>query len=109
MRYEYFEYQVMSFELINASISFHTYIKKVLKRLVDVICVIYLNDILIFNENLTKYRCHMQQILERFKDFEFYINFKKCEFDIKEIDILNFIIFIKRVRMNSKQIQMIRK
>ena len=99
----------MSFELANASIIFQTYINKTLKKLINVICVIYLNNILIFNENSTKYRLHVQRILERLKNYELYINLKKCEFDINEIDFLNFIIFIKEVQMNSKRIQMIKE
>ena len=109
IRYEHFEYQIMSFELTNASITFQIYINKALRKLVDVICVIYLNNILIFNEDLTRHRRHVQQVLERLKDFEFYVNLKKCKFDIKEIEFLNFIIFTKRIRMDSKQIQIIKK
>ena len=68
-----------------------------------------MNDILIFNEDSTKHRLHVQRILERFKNYELYINLKKCEFDIDEVDFLDFIIFIKRIRMDSKRIQMIKK
>ena len=58
-RYDHFEYQIMSFKLANASIIFQIYINKTLKRLIDVICVIYLNDILIFSEDSTKHRLHV--------------------------------------------------
>ena len=94
----------MSFKLINASIIFQIYINKILKKLINIICVIYLNDILIFNENSTKHRLHVQRILERFKNYELYINLKKCKFDIDKIDFLNFIIFTKEIRMNLKRI-----
>ena len=96
-RYEYFKYQIMSFELTNISITFQIYINKTLRKLVDIICIIYLNNILIFNENSMKYRRHVQQILERFRNFELYINLKKCEFDIEGIEFLNFIILIRRI------------
>ena len=99
----------MSFDLTNASITFQIYINKALRGLVDVICVIYLNNILIFNENSTKHRRHVQQVLERLRDFELYVNLKKCEFDIEKIEFLDFIVFTKEVRMNSKRIQMIKK
>ena len=70
----------------------------------NVTCVIYLNDILIFNDKSANYRRHVREILKRLKDYELYINLKKCEFDIDEIKFLSFIIFIKEVRMNSKRI-----
>ena len=75
----------------------------------NVIYVIYLNDILIFNKDSTNHQRHVQQVLERLKNFEFYVNLKKCEFDIEEIKFLSFIVFIKEVRMNSKRIQIIKK
>ena len=99
----------MSFKLANASTIFQIYINKALRKLIDVICVIYLNDILIFDENSTKHQLHVQRILKRLKNYELYINLKKFEFDINKIDFLNFIIFIKEVRMNSKRIQMIKE
>ena len=99
----------MSFDLTNASITFQIYINKALRGLVDVICVIYLNDILIFNEDSAKHRRHVQQVLERLRDFKLYVNLKKSEFDIEKIEFLNFIIFTKEIRMNSKRIQMIKK
>ena len=80
-----------------------------MRELVDVICVIYLDDILIFNEDSTKHRRHVQQVLKRLRDFEFYINLKKCKFNIEKIEFLNFIVFTKEIRMNSKWIQMIKK
>ena len=51
--YEHFEYQIILFELINASTTFQIYINKTLRKLVDIICIIYLNNIFIFNKDLT--------------------------------------------------------
>ena len=49
----------MSFELTNALIIFQIYINKTLKSLVNVIYVIYLNDILIFNDESANYKHHV--------------------------------------------------
>ncbi len=46
--YDYFKYIIMSFDLINASVIFQTYINKILTKLLNKFYVIYLNDILIF-------------------------------------------------------------
>ena len=75
----------------------------------NVTCVIYLNDISIFNNKSANHRRHVQQILERLKNYKLYVNLKKCEFNIDEIKFLSFIIFTKEIRMNSKQIQIIKK
>ena len=52
-RYDHFEYQIMFFELINVSTIFQIYINKILRDFIDVICVVYLNDILIYNNDST--------------------------------------------------------
>ena len=44
-----------------------------------------------------------------FKNYELYINLKKCKFDINKTNFLNFIIFTKEVQINSKQIQINKK
>ena len=108
-RYEHFEYQIMPFELTNALTIFQIYINKTLRELVDVICVIYLNNILICSENSTKHWRHMKQILERLRDYQLYVNLKKCQFNAKEIEFLRFIVFIDEIQMNSKRIKTIAK
>ena len=96
-RYEHFEYQIILFKLANTFTIFQIYINKAMRKLVNVICVIYLNNILIYNENSTKHWCYMKQMLERLRDYQLYINLKKCQFDAKEIEVLKFIISIDEI------------
>ena len=101
-RYDHFEYQIMSFELANAPTIFQVYINKVLRDLVDDICVIYLNDILIYSSESTQHWRHVKLILQRLRDFELYVNLKKCVFDTTQMKFLSFIVFIDEVSMNSE-------
>jgi hypothetical protein len=55
-RYGHFEYSVMPFGLTNSQATFQAYINKALSGLVDAICVVYLDDILIYSENLEDHR-----------------------------------------------------
>ena len=45
----------MSFDLVNVSITFQTYINKALINLINVTYIVYLNDILIYNVDLMNY------------------------------------------------------
>lgn len=47
-RYNYFEYQVILFGLSNAPTNFQGHINKILARKVDVFIIVYLDDILIY-------------------------------------------------------------
>ena len=54
-RYDYFEYLIISFNLVNTSTTFQTYINKILINLINVTYVVYLNDILIYNVESTNH------------------------------------------------------
>ncbi len=62
--YSYFKYIIMSFKLINVSITFQVYINWVLTELVNVFYVIYLNNILIYFSSLEEHQSHVKQILK---------------------------------------------
>ena len=54
-RYDNFKYIVISFEFVNASVTFQTLINKILQELMNYICVIYLDDILIYFKTCKEY------------------------------------------------------
>ncbi len=107
-RYDHFEYMIMSFDLINASVIFQTYINKILTELLNNFCIVYLNDILIFFVKKIDYINYVKQILERLKKFKLYASLKKYEFFITKVNFLKFIIFTKNVSMNSSRINIIK-
>ena len=51
-RYGHFEYQVMLFGLSNAPATFQGYVNKILAEKLDIFVVVYLDDILIYTEDL---------------------------------------------------------
>ena len=107
-RYEHFEYLMMFFELINASTTFQIYVNKALKSLIDIVCVIYLNDILIFSKNRKSHVKNVTIVLRRLKKFRLYIKLKKCFFFVDVVKYLKFIVMRDDVTMNSRRIITIR-
>ena len=53
-RYGYFEYQVMSLGLTNTLETFQSYINKILTEKLNIVVIVYLNDILIYTKNKKK-------------------------------------------------------
>ena len=107
--YDHFEYIIMSFELINASVTSQVYINKTLINIVDVFCVIYFDDILIFSKNRITHVNHVKKVFRRLKKVDLYVNLKKCEFFMKKIEYLNFIISVDDIKINFRRINIIRK
>ena len=64
-RYSHFKYTVMSFGLTNAPAIFQAYINDALHGLLDIIYIIYLDDILIFNNLIEEYADHVRAVLNR--------------------------------------------
>jgi hypothetical protein len=81
------------------------YINKALSGLVDVICVVYLNNILIYSENLEDHRQHVREVFERLRRFSLYANLKKCSFFQTEVEFLGFIVGRQGTRMDPKRVE----
>ncbi len=97
----------MSFELTNALATFQAYINKTLNELVDVFCVIYLNDILVFFKNKNSHVEHIKKMLRRLQKNDLFVNLKKCFFFKHEIDYLEFIVSKNDIAMNSSRVDTI--
>jgi hypothetical protein len=98
----------MSFEFVNAFATFQNYINFALREFFNVFVVIYLNDILIYSQNEEKHTNHVRLILKRFRKYKLFAKLSKCEFNLKEIDYLKFIVEINDIRMNLARIAIVK-
>ena len=97
IRYEFFEYVVMSFNLCNVFETFQIFINKMFQKYLDDFCTIYLNDILVYNNLKAKHIKHVNKMLFKLKKTNLYLNIDKCEFHVIKIKYLNFIIIIEDI------------
>jgi hypothetical protein len=105
--YDMYEYRVVSFELVNASTAFQTYINVALREYLDVFALAYIDDIFIFFKILKKHEKHMRVVLERLLQYKLYVDIKKLEFSVIKTSFLKFIISREDVEMNSNRIETI--
>jgi len=103
-RYDLYKYNVLLFKLTNESSSFQNFINDILHDFLNVFCIAYMNDILIYSNSKKKHTQHVHQILKRLKVVELQIDIKKCEFSVIEIKYLNSIIITHKIKMNSEKI-----
>ena len=88
---------MVPFGLANAPATFQAYINEALVNLVDVICVVYLDDILIYSHNPEDHSKHVSQVLERLRENRLYVKPSKCMFYTREVNFLGFIVNTKGV------------
>ncbi len=95
--------------LINKSAFCQHYMNNVLFEYLHQFCQIYLDDIIIYSKILKKHKQHVWLILHELQKINLQMNINKCEFHVQEIIFLELLIFIERLKINSRKIQMIIK
>lgn len=106
-RYGLFESLVMPFGLTNAPVTFQLYINKALHPYLDTFYIAYINDILIYFNDLDNHYKHVKLVLQALLNAGLQYNIRKCEFDKQEVTYLGMIIFTSGVRMDPKKIDAI--
>jgi hypothetical protein len=91
-RYGLFEYLVMSFGLTNAPAHFMYLMNSIFMSELDKFVMIFINDILIYSSHMEEHEEHLRIILQLLRDHQLYSKFSKCEFWIKEVSFLGYVV-----------------
>ncbi len=107
--FDSYKYHVMLFELINELTFYQHYMNDVLFKYLHQFYQIYLNDIIIYSKILKKHKQYVRLILNRLWEADLQMNINKCKFHVQEIIFLKLLIFIEKLKMNSRKIQAVVK
>jgi hypothetical protein len=67
-RYRTYKYQVLLFGLMNSLAIYQRYINKVLFDYLDDFCTAYLNNILIYSDNVLEHKHYIKLVLQRLQE-----------------------------------------
>ena len=84
----------MLFGLINAPMVFQQFMNDIFSNLLDVCVVIYLDNILIYSNNMSKHHQHVKEVLKCFCKTSLYAKAEKCKFHSKAIEYLEYIYIL---------------
>ncbi|EDN06339.1 hypothetical protein HCAG_02942 [Histoplasma mississippiense (nom. inval.)] len=87
-RYGHFEYLVLPFGLTNAPATFQSYINKALSDILDVYCVAYLDDIVIYSNTLDEHVAHVKNVLEQIGFLGFVITTQGITVEKRRVDTI---------------------
>nr|GEV54061.1 putative reverse transcriptase domain-containing protein [Tanacetum cinerariifolium] len=107
-RYGHFEFQVMPFGLTNAPAVFMDLMNRVCKPYLDKFMIVFIDDILIYSKNKEDHEKHLKIILELLKNKRLYVKFSKCDFWIKSIQFLGYVIDSNDVYVDPVKVEAIR-
>ncbi|XP_078807233.1 uncharacterized protein LOC101167294 isoform X2 [Oryzias latipes] len=88
----HYEYLVMPFGLTNAPAVFQRLVNDVLRDFLKRFVFVYLDDILVYSDNLTQHEQHFRQVLTRLLENQLFVKAEKCEFHVDSVQFLGYII-----------------
>jgi hypothetical protein len=106
-RYGSYEFLVLPFGLCNAPSTFMHMMQDVLGEYLDVFVIVFLDDILIFSNDLEDHKHHVNLVLEKLRENKLYAKLEKCEFMRKTIDFLGFTISETGLAMSEDKVKSI--
>lgn len=99
IQYSHFEYQVILFKLFNALTIFQSSIKKILAKKLNILGIIYLNNIFIYTKDLCQSHIEAVWLMLNFiKKKGFFANLKNCRFYQNKIHFLAMLYQLKKSR-----------
>ena len=106
-RYGSYEYLVMPFGLTNAPATFQHFMNDTFADMADAFVLVYLDDILIFSDNLEDHKIHVRKVLQRLRETNLHANLKKSEFHCDSIEYLGYIVSPEGIKMDPSKIDVV--
>ena len=97
----------MPFSLTNALSTFQSYINKALHHLLDIMVIIYLNDILIYSKSVKDHKDYIKEVLQALWEYSLFAKLEKCEFSVDTVEFLGYIVNPTGIAMDPGRITIV--
>lgn len=78
--YDHFEFMMMPFGLANALVAFMDIMNRVFRPFLDMLVVVFIDDILVYPKNVEDHRSHMRLVLGKLREHRLFTKLNKYEF-----------------------------
>ena len=99
----------MLFGLTNAPAVFQRFMNNVFSDLLDMCIVVYLDDILIYSNNIMQHRSHVKEILKRLRKAGLYAKAEKCEFYSDSVKYLGYVLSPSGLTISDAKVKTIQE
>ena len=103
----HYEWLVLPFGLKNSSSTFNRVVRKILGDLINNGVLSYLDDIIIYSEDMSTHLSLVQKVFERLSKYNARLKLEKCEFAKSSIEFLGHVINGTEVRPPPSKIKAI--
>ena len=104
-----FSFEVMPFGLTSAPATFQRVMQDTLRGLQWDICLVYLDDILIFSKDFDEHLERLGQVFDRLKTAGFTLKPSKCHFFRREVEYLGHIVSSSGISPNPKKVKAVQE
>ena len=105
--YRSFEWFVMPFGLTNTFVAFQWFMNNIFPNLLDVYIIIYLNDILIYSNNMSEHYWHIKEVYKYLCKTGLYAKTEKYEFHSESVEYLGYILSFSSLTMFDNKVKII--
>ena len=107
--YRAFEWSVMLFRLTNAPAVFQHFINDMFSSLLDVCVVVYLDDILIYSDDIMQHQSYVKEVLKWLWKAGLYAKVEKCEFHSDSMEYLGYVLSPSGLTMSDAKVKTIQE
>jgi hypothetical protein len=93
LRYDLYEYTVVSFGLTNVLTYFMYLMNNVFIEYLDKFVMVFINDILVYSRSEEEHEQHLRPVLQKLGEHRLYAKLSKCVFWLKQVAFLGHIIW----------------
>ena len=98
----------MLFSFSNIPVAFQSYVNKILAEKLDIFVIVYLDDILIYINNLGQLHVEaVHWVLDQLRKYLLFANLKKCCFHQDEVCFLDYVVLSKDISREAEKIEVV--
>ena len=107
--YGAFEWLVMPFGLTNTLAAFQCFMNNIFSNLLNVCIVVYLDDILIYSNDITWHWRHIKAVLKWLCKLGLYTKAEKCKFHSDSMEYLSYVLPPSDLTMSNAKVKTIQE
>src|SRR6266498_3672360 len=107
--YGLYQFKVMPFKLVNALTTFQRLMNDVLRDYLRKICLVYLDDIIIYFKSFKDYKRHVRKVLQAIRSAGLKLKPVKCKWFKQEIIFLGHKIEVNGIKSDDYNLKKIRE
>ncbi len=103
-----YQFKVMPFKLNNASATFQRLMNKVLRQYIGKFVQVYLDDVIIYSNNLDEHKRHIKAVFEKIRKANLKLKLSKCQWFQTELKFVGHLVGRNGIKSDLQNVEKIK-